>query len=123
MLFVVQAVDDLRSVETAFSDLHRRYEKTKQAVDAYKKVGRTNSYQPKQLDHCRRVDGVRVRTTSLERRRSRGRTDGGNSREREVQRREGQRREGQKRSREGKGRVGCSRGTEGQKRSREWMGR
>ncbi|XP_023932122.1 transforming acidic coiled-coil-containing protein 2 isoform X2 [Lingula anatina] len=32
-----QAVEDLQSVEAAFSDLHRRYEKTKEAVTAFKK--------------------------------------------------------------------------------------
>lgn len=34
-----QALDDLQSVETAFSDLHRRYEKTKAVVEGFKKVG------------------------------------------------------------------------------------
>ncbi|XP_064604060.1 transforming acidic coiled-coil-containing protein 3-like isoform X2 [Liolophura sinensis] len=32
-----QAVEDLRSVESAFSDLHRRYEKIKTVVDGFKK--------------------------------------------------------------------------------------
>nr|XP_006825653.1 PREDICTED: probable GPI-anchored adhesin-like protein PGA55-like [Saccoglossus kowalevskii] len=32
-----QALDDLSSVESAFSDLHRRYEKLKTAVEGYKK--------------------------------------------------------------------------------------
>ncbi|ESN90817.1 hypothetical protein HELRODRAFT_104333 [Helobdella robusta] len=32
-----QALDDLQSVETAFSDLHKRYEKCKSVVDAYRK--------------------------------------------------------------------------------------
>lgn len=32
-----QALEDLQSVETAFSDLHRRYEKTKSVVEAAKK--------------------------------------------------------------------------------------
>jgi len=31
-------LEDLQSVETAFSDLHRRYEKTKSVVEAAKKV-------------------------------------------------------------------------------------
>jgi len=33
-----QALEDLQSVETAFGDLHRRYEKTKSVVEAFKKV-------------------------------------------------------------------------------------
>ena len=33
-----QALEDLQSVETAFSDLHRRYEKTKAVVEGFKKV-------------------------------------------------------------------------------------
>ena len=33
-----QAVEDLQSVETAFSDLHRRYEKVKTTVEGFKKV-------------------------------------------------------------------------------------
>ena len=33
-----QALEDLASVEGAFSDLHRRYEKLKQVVESYKKV-------------------------------------------------------------------------------------
>jgi len=33
-----QALEDIRSVETAFADLHRRYEKTKQTVEGFKKV-------------------------------------------------------------------------------------
>ena len=33
-----QAFEDLQSVETAFSDLHRRYEKTKAVVEGFKKV-------------------------------------------------------------------------------------
>ncbi|GAB1603935.1 hypothetical protein Ahia01_000674800 [Argonauta hians] len=32
-----QALEDLQSVETAFSDLHRRYEKTKNVVEGFKK--------------------------------------------------------------------------------------
>jgi chromosome segregation ATPase len=32
-----QALEDLKSVESAFSDLHRRYEKTKTVVEAFKK--------------------------------------------------------------------------------------
>jgi len=31
-------LEDLQSVEAAFSDLHRRYEKTKSVIEAYKKV-------------------------------------------------------------------------------------
>lgn len=34
----LQALEDLQSVETAFSDLHRRYEKTKNVVEGFKKV-------------------------------------------------------------------------------------
>ena len=33
-----QALEDLQSVEAAFSDLHRRYEKTKTVVESFKKV-------------------------------------------------------------------------------------
>ncbi len=33
-----QALEDLQSVETAFSDLHRRYEKTKLVVEGFKRV-------------------------------------------------------------------------------------
>lgn len=33
-----QALEDLQSVETAFSDLHRRYEKTKGVLDGFKQV-------------------------------------------------------------------------------------
>ena len=33
-----QALEDIRSVEAAFADLHRRYEKTKQTVEGFKKV-------------------------------------------------------------------------------------
>ena len=33
-----QALDDMRSVETAFADLHRRYEKVKGMVETYRKV-------------------------------------------------------------------------------------
>ena len=32
------ALENLASVEGAFSDLHRRYEKLKQVVESYKKV-------------------------------------------------------------------------------------
>ncbi|ELT97715.1 hypothetical protein CAPTEDRAFT_167820 [Capitella teleta] len=32
-----QALEDLQSVETAFSDLHRRFEKSKSTVEAFKK--------------------------------------------------------------------------------------
>jgi len=35
---VLQAVEDLQSVEMAFSDLHRRYEKMKGVVEGFKKV-------------------------------------------------------------------------------------
>jgi len=34
-----QALEDLGSVETAFSDLHQRYERTKGVVENFKKVG------------------------------------------------------------------------------------
>ena len=34
-----QAIEDMASVEVAFSDLHRRYEKLKQVVESLKKVG------------------------------------------------------------------------------------
>ena len=34
-----QALEDLQSVETAFSDLHQRYERTKGVVEGFKKVG------------------------------------------------------------------------------------
>jgi len=34
----MQALEDLQSVETAFADLHRRYEKTKSVVEGLKKV-------------------------------------------------------------------------------------
>ena len=34
-----QALEDLASVENAFSELHRRYEKLKITVESYKKVG------------------------------------------------------------------------------------
>ena len=33
-----QALEDLNSVENAFSDLHRRFETLKSAIDAFKKV-------------------------------------------------------------------------------------
>ncbi len=33
-----QALEDLQSVETAFADLHRRYEKTKSVLEGFKKV-------------------------------------------------------------------------------------
>ncbi len=33
-----QALEDLASVEGAFSDLHRRYEKIKGVVESFKKV-------------------------------------------------------------------------------------
>jgi len=35
---MLQALEDLQSVETAFSDLHRRYEKTKSVIETMKKV-------------------------------------------------------------------------------------
>ena len=34
-----QALEDLQSVETAFSDLHQRYERVKGVVEGFKKVG------------------------------------------------------------------------------------
>jgi hypothetical protein len=34
----VQALEDLRSVENSFSDLHRRYEKMKATIDGFKNV-------------------------------------------------------------------------------------
>ena len=37
-MYNLQAYEDIRSVEAAFGDLHRRYEKTKQTLDGYKKV-------------------------------------------------------------------------------------
>ena len=36
--YIMQAIDDLQGVEMAFSDLHRRYEKTKSVVEGFKKV-------------------------------------------------------------------------------------
>ena len=33
-----QALEDLQSVETAFSDLHQRYERVKGVVEGFKKV-------------------------------------------------------------------------------------
>ena len=36
--FSFQALEDLQSVESAFSDLHRRFEKTKASVENFKKV-------------------------------------------------------------------------------------
>jgi hypothetical protein len=36
--YIIQAIDDLQGVEMAFSDLHRRYEKTKSVVEGFKKV-------------------------------------------------------------------------------------
>ena len=44
MLCVPQALEDLQSVEVAFSDLHRRYEKSKSSVEAFKKVGQSLWY-------------------------------------------------------------------------------
>ena len=41
-VFQIQA--DLNSVEAAFSDLHRRYEKLKGAVENYKKVCKRPRY-------------------------------------------------------------------------------
>lgn len=38
MIINFQALEDLASVETAFSDLHRRYEKLKGVVEGFKKV-------------------------------------------------------------------------------------
>ncbi|KAK2180922.1 hypothetical protein NP493_420g05038 [Ridgeia piscesae] len=34
-----QAFEDIQSVESAFADLHRRYEKTKPVIESFKKVG------------------------------------------------------------------------------------
>lgn len=38
-----QALEDLQHVESAFADLYRRYEKTKTAVEGFKKVSLTTS--------------------------------------------------------------------------------
>ena len=38
-----QALEDLQSVETAFSDLHQRYERVKGVVEGFKKVGETKT--------------------------------------------------------------------------------
>ena len=36
LCFSVQALDDLRNVESAFADVHRKYERTKQVVEGFK---------------------------------------------------------------------------------------
>ncbi len=35
-IFLLQALDDLRNVEAAFADVHRKYERTKQIVEGFK---------------------------------------------------------------------------------------
>ena len=38
-MYLLQAYEDIQSVESAFADLHRRYEKTKPVIESFKKVG------------------------------------------------------------------------------------